>query len=167
MREPKTVHAAVRVVRPPDGDRSSLSGVEDRFMIDGDDTESRFALVEHRFGPRALAAPMHRHSREDEYTFIVEGRMGAVLGDTEVFGEKGDLVFKPRNQWHTFWNAGEDPLVVLEMISPAGLERLFRSFGELDGEPDPQKMAEMAAQYGCELDFGATFPVVERHGLEF
>lgn len=158
---------AVRVVGPQDGDRSKLGGCENRFVIDGADADSRFALVEHRFDPKAIAAPMHRHSREDEYTYIVQGRMGAVLGEDEVFGEKGDLIFKPRNQWHTFWNGSDEPLVVLEMISPAGLEELFRSFAQLDGGPDPQLLAEMAARYGCELDFEATFPIVARHGLAF
>jgi len=37
---------------------------------------------------------------------VLEGRVGALLGDEVVYGEPGDLVFKPRNQWHTFWNAG-------------------------------------------------------------
>ncbi len=81
--------------------------VRDRFMIDGRDADGRFALVQHLFGPKALAAPMHRHHREDEYTYVLEGRIGAVLGGQEVFAGPGDLIFKPRNQWHTFWNAGE------------------------------------------------------------
>lgn len=167
MTEQMLTGPVVRVLRPQDGDRSKPGGVQDRFMIDGADTDSRFALVEHRFDALALAAPLHLHRNEDEFTFIIEGRMGAVLGDEEVFGEKGDLVFKPRNQWHTFWNAGDEPLVVLEMISPAGLEQLFRSFAVLDGEPDPQELAEMAARYGCDLDFERTMPLVERHGLVF
>ncbi|CAN5220968.1 hypothetical protein BH24ACT12_BH24ACT12_15510 [soil metagenome] len=128
---------------------------------------TRFSLVEHRFDPRALAAPMHPHRNEDEYSYIVEGRMGAVLGGEEVFGEKGDLVFKPRNQWHTFGNAGDEPLVVLERISPAGLEQLFRSFAGLTGFPDPEALQEMAVPYGCEADFEATVPIVARHGLVF
>ena len=59
--------------------------------------------------PRALAAPLHRHMREDEYSFVLEGRMGALLGDEVVEAGPGDLVFKPRDQWHTFWNAGDEP----------------------------------------------------------
>ncbi len=167
MSEQTKTGPAVRVVGPTDGDRSSLGGVQNRFMIDGADTDSRFALVEHRIEARSLAAPMHLHRDEDEYSFIVEGRMGAVLGDAEVFGERGDLIFKPRNQWHTFWNAGDEPLVILEIISPAGIEQLFRSFADLDGPPSPEHLAEMAAPYRCEADFEATFPIVERHKLAF
>src|SRR5919107_959903 len=75
--------------------------------------------------PRALAAPLHRHTREDEYSYVLEGRMGALLGDEVVEAGPGDLVFKPRNQWHTFWNAGDEPCRILEIISPAGFEHFF------------------------------------------
>ena len=76
---------------------------------------------------RALAAPLHRHAREDEYSYILEGSMGALLGDEDLVAGPGDLVFKPRNQWHTFWNAGDEPARILEIISPAGFEKYSRS----------------------------------------
>jgi quercetin dioxygenase-like cupin family protein len=136
-------------------------------MIDGKETEGRFALVEHLFEPRALAAPMHRHRDEDEYTYVLTGRIGAVLGGEEVEGGPGDLIFKPRDQWHTFWNAGDETASCLELISSAGLEELFRSFAELTEEPTPESLAAMAGQYGCELDFDATGPILERHRLRF
>jgi quercetin dioxygenase-like cupin family protein len=41
--------------------------------------------------------------------------------DTVVYGEPGDLVFKPRHVWHSFWNATDEPARLLEIISPAGL----------------------------------------------
>ncbi len=145
----------------------AIGGVADRFMIDGKDADGRFALVQHLFEPRALAAPMHRHRDEDEFTYVLTGRIGAVLGGEEVVGGPGDLIFKPRGQWHTFWNAGDEPAAVLEIISPAGLEELFRSLGAFDGEPDPEALARLAASYGCDLDFEATGPIVARHGLTF
>jgi mannose-6-phosphate isomerase-like protein (cupin superfamily) len=46
---------------------------------------------------------------EDEYSYVLEGRMGAQLGADIVLADVGDLVFKPRGQWHTFWNAGDGP----------------------------------------------------------
>jgi quercetin dioxygenase-like cupin family protein len=157
-----------RILVASDGEVApALGGVTDRFMIDGKDTEGRFALVQHLFAPRALAAPMHRHRLEDEYTYVLNGRIGAVLGGEEFIAGPGDLIFKPRDQWHTFWNAGDEPASVLEIISSAGLEELFRELGRLTGEPDPEALAGMAARYGCELDFDATFPVIERHRLQF
>ncbi len=167
MSDPTTPTLSVRVLPAGEGDTSSLGGVRDRFMIDGADTSGRFALVEHLFAPRALAAPMHRHHDEDEYTYVLTGRIGAVIEGREVEAGPGDLLFKPRGQWHTFWNAGDEPASCLELISPAGLEELFRSFATLTGEPAPEELAQMAAKYGCEIDFPATFPVVERHRLSF
>ena len=79
-----------------------------RFMLSGEETGGGFALVEHPMPPRALAAPLHRHSREDEYSFVLEGRVGA-LRDEVVYGQAGDLIFKPRGQWHTFLNDGLEP----------------------------------------------------------
>lgn len=167
MTDPLTSSVSVRVLPAGEGDTSSLGGVTDRFMIEGADTGERFALVEHLFAPRALAAPMHRHRDEDEYTYVLTGRIGAVIEGREVEAGPGDLLFKPRGEWHTFWNAGDEPASCLELISPAGLEQLFRSFASLPGEPEPEELAEMAAKYGCDIDFPATFPVVERHRLAF
>lgn len=60
-----------------------IGGVRDRFMIDCSTTGGRFALVEHLFPPRALAAPMHRHHDEEEFTYVTRGRIGALLGGEE------------------------------------------------------------------------------------
>lgn len=159
---------AVRMLAAGDNaPEPGLGGVQDRFMIDGADTGGRFSLVQHHFAPKAFAAPMHRHRNEDEYTFVLSGRIGAILEGAEVVAEPGDLLFKPRGQWHTFWNAGDEPAVCLELISPAGLEQLFRSFAALTEPPTPEALAGMAAEYGCDLDFDATFPLVQRLGRVF
>jgi quercetin dioxygenase-like cupin family protein len=162
------VPTKARVLSATDGTIvPSIGAVSNRFMIDGRETEARFAPVQHLFQPRALAAPMRRHHAEDEYTYVLSGRIGAILGGEEVIAGPGDLIFKPRGQWHTFWNAGDEPASVLELISPAGLEELFRSFGNLTGPPDPQTLAGMAAHYHCDLDLDATYPIVGRHSLVF
>src|ERR671910_1356372 len=119
-----------RVLGPEDGKAGSIGSIGVRFMIDGQDSGGGFSLVEHPMPPRRLAAPLHRHSREDEYSFVLEGRMGALLGEEVVYAETGDLVFKPRDQWHTFWNAGDTECRILEIISPAGFEHFFNELGE-------------------------------------
>ena len=132
-----------RIVGPTDGKSGDLGSIGVRFMIDGADTDEGFSLVEHPMPPRRLAAPLHRHTREDEYSFILEGRMGALLGDEVVYAEPGDLVFKPRDQWHTFWNAGDEPARILEIIAPAGFERVLRQAqrgGGAAAPPDPEAL---------------------------
>jgi mannose-6-phosphate isomerase-like protein (cupin superfamily) len=162
-----SANTSPRLVGPTDGVIMGSPANQDRFMIDSRDTDGRFSLVEHTLGPRVLAAPMHLHTREDEYTFVLEGRVGAILGGQEAYAEPGDLLFKPRGQWHTFWNAGDTPARMLEIISSGGLEELFRQLGSLPEMPEPETLMEMAGRFGCSLDFEATMPVVERHGLEF
>jgi mannose-6-phosphate isomerase-like protein (cupin superfamily) len=157
--------STVRTVGPQDGDRSRLGGCENRFVIDGTDTNNRFALVEHTLDVGALAAPVHLHHDEDEYTYVVSGTMGVLLGDKQVEATAGTVVIKPRGQWHTFWNAGGDTLSVLELISPAGLDGLFRSFGELQGDPEPALLAQMAARYNCDIDFDQTMQLASRLGM--
>ena len=76
-----------RIVGPRDGKLGKLGGIGIRFMVGGAESGGGFALVEHPMEPRALAAPIHRHSREDEYSFVLEGRVGADLGGEIVYGE--------------------------------------------------------------------------------
>jgi mannose-6-phosphate isomerase-like protein (cupin superfamily) len=136
-------------------------------MIDGPEAGERFSLVEHPMSSRALAAPLHRHTREDEYSYVLEGKVGALLGDEVVIGQPGDLIFKPRGQWHTFWNAGEAPARILEIISPAGFERFFAELVELGGvtEVEPARFVELCARYALEMDPDSIPGLVERFGL--
>src|SRR5215211_7732149 len=144
--------SAPRIVGPQDGKAGSLGSIGVRFMIDTEEThDGGFSLVEHPMPPRALAAPLHRHSREDEYSYVLEGRMGALLGDDVIYADAGDLAFKPRDQWHTFWNAGDGPCRILEIISPGGFEHFFRELGAA-GEPTPELMGELAARYAIQFD---------------
>jgi quercetin dioxygenase-like cupin family protein len=159
-----------RVLGPKDGRVGDLGSIGVRFMIGGDETGGGFSLVEHPMAPRALAAPMHRHAHEDEYSFVLEGRVGAKLGDEVVFGAPGDLIFKPRNQWHTFWNAGDEPARILEIISPAGFERFFAELTALpaDAPPStPEQRTAVADRYGLEFDFASIPGLLEEHGLTF
>jgi mannose-6-phosphate isomerase-like protein (cupin superfamily) len=139
----------------------------DRYLVDSVATGGSVALVEQILAPHVLAAPLHIHSREDEFSWVIEGRLGALLGDEEVFAEAGTLVCKPRGQWHTYWNAGDGQLRILEIITPGGIEELFRKLAEPGGEYDPETLPALAGQYGCEIDFAATMPIAERHQLVF
>ena len=160
---------AAKVVGPREGKAGFLGSIGVRFMIDGEEARGGFSLVEHPMSPRALAAPMHWHAREDEYSYVLEGRIGALQGDEVVVGGPGDLIFKPRNQWHTFWNAGDEPARILEIISPAGFERFFGELVDLGGvtRAEPQILADLCARYGLEMDPESVPGLVERFDLLF
>jgi mannose-6-phosphate isomerase-like protein (cupin superfamily) len=162
----KSGSSKVRILGPQDGEYAGKPGVlHDRFLINAHETAGRFAVVEHLLPPRALAAPLHRHHNEDEYSFILDGTVGALLGGEEVVGTTGVLIFKPRGQWHTFWNAGDTPARILEIISPGGFEQAFRDLDELGGELTPEAVSVIGQRYSVDIDFEGTGPVAERHGL--
>lgn len=158
-----------KVVGPRDGRAGSIGSIGVRFMLDGEAAGGRFSLVEHPMGPRALAAPLHRHAREDEYSFVLAGRVGALLGDEVVVGSPGDLIFKPRNQWHTFWNAGDEPASLLEIISPAGFERFFAELVDLGGvvQAPPELLEELCTRYALEIRPESVPGLVERFQVRF
>jgi mannose-6-phosphate isomerase-like protein (cupin superfamily) len=161
------MQTTAKVVGPADGKAGFLGSIGVRFMIDGAEADDRFSLVEHPMSPRALAAPLHRHTREDEYSFVLEGRMGALLGDEVLEAGPGDLVHKPRDQWHTFWNAGDEPCRILEIISPAGFEHFFEELVDLGGavNADPEALGELSARYGLEMQPDSVPGLLERFGL--
>src|SRR5438552_14924095 len=161
--------ASARVLGPTEGKSGFLGSIGVRFMVDGGDSGGGFSLVEHPMSARALAAPLHRHTHEDEYSYVIEGRVGALLGGEVVSGGPGDLIFKPRNQWHTFWNASDEPARLLEIISPAGFERFFAELVDLGGvtQAEPQQLGELCARYELEMDPDSIPGLVERFGVRF
>jgi mannose-6-phosphate isomerase-like protein (cupin superfamily) len=155
------------VIGPSDGKAGFLGSIGVRFMINGEDAGGDFSLVEHPLSPRALAAPLHRHTREDEYSFVLEGRMGGLLGDEVVEAGPGDLVFKPRDEWHTFWNAGDAPCRILEIIAPAGFEHFFEELVDMGGvlNATPEQMEALNGRYGLEMQPDTVPELLERFGL--
>jgi mannose-6-phosphate isomerase-like protein (cupin superfamily) len=167
-----STYPAPKIVGPGDGKAGSLGSIGVRLMIDTEETHAGgFSLVEHPMPPRRLAAPLHRHGREDEYSFVLEGRMGALLGDDVVYAEAGDLVHKPRDQWHTFWNAGDEPCRILEIIAPGGFERFFAELVDVTeangGRPSPEWLASASERYGIDFDFDSIPVLCERFGVSF
>jgi quercetin dioxygenase-like cupin family protein len=158
-----------RVLGPRDGKAGFIGSIGVRFMIEGNESGGGFSLVEHPMSARALAAPLHRHTREDEYSYVLEGRVGALLGDEVVIGGPGDLIFKPRHQWHTFWNAGDEPARLLEIISPAGFEQYFAELVELGGSTraDREALRALAGRYGLETRPESIPDLMKRFGLVF
>jgi len=165
-RSSETLHTPTVISR----DEGDVFNVDERFgvqwKIDGPDTGGRFSVVHHPIGPHRLAAPMHYHQNEDEYSYVIEGTLGALLGDDVVEAGPGSWVYKPRKQWHTFWNAGDTPCLIIEVISPAGFENYFREMAEVWGS-EMQRVEEVNKKYGLKMDFDSIPGLCERFGLTF
>jgi quercetin dioxygenase-like cupin family protein len=128
----------------------------------------RLSLVEHPLEPRALGSPMHTHSREDEYSYVLEGQVGAQVGDQVLVAGPGEVIAKPVGIAHAFWNASDQPARVLEIIAPGGFEGYFAGLGVLlagGGPPDPAARQALAEQFGIELDVDSIPRLAAAHGL--
>ena len=153
---------------PDEGRLIDLGGVGVRFMLDAARTGGGFSLVEHPITPRTLGSPVHTHAHEDEWSYVLEGRVGFELGGDVLEAGPGELVFKPRGEPHAFWNATDEPARFLEIISPSGFERYFAEARDLfaPGEPDMEAFAALSERYGLDMDFASVPRLVAEHGLE-
>ena len=131
------------IVKPSEGRSVSLGGMGVVFKVSGANTGGAFAVVEHPIEPGRLVLP-HVHRREDEYSYVLEGTIGARVGDHEIVAGPGSYVMKPRGLMHTFWNAGPAPARLLEVIAPAGFETYFAELAEAG---DPGRRQELATKY--------------------
>jgi mannose-6-phosphate isomerase-like protein (cupin superfamily) len=158
------------IVRPHDGESVAFGGFGARFMVDAARSGGGFSLVEHPIAPRTLAAPVHTHAREDEYSYVLEGRVGFEIGGEVLIGEAGDLVVKPRGIPHAFWNPGDEPARVLEIISPGGFEQYFADIAPLlppnRAEPDFEALGATAGRYALDMDMSSIERLVAEHGLD-
>ena len=160
--------ASTATVTAADGERADLPGLGSRYLLRSENAGGRFALIEHTIPPHSLAAPTHVHEREDEYSLVLSGRMGAQIGDEIVEASPGELVLKPRGVPHAFWNPGGEETRVLEIISPGGFSNFFAEVAPLfavDGEPDFAAVAATQARYGLTMDFESIGSLTEQHGL--
>ncbi len=156
-------------ISPTDGDRADLHGLGTRYLLRGEDTGGQFALIEHTIPPHALAAPVHLHQNEDEYMFVLSGRVGVQIGDEVADVGPGELVAKPRDVPHAFWNAGDEEARLLELISPPGFAAYFEELApvlRVEGPPDLEKLAALQERYALQMDFDTIMPLMERHGLK-
>lgn len=154
-----------RIITPQELESFDFGGLGVQWKVNGSDTGGRYSIVHHPIAPRALAAPLHYHHNEDELSFVLRGRLGALLGDEVVIAETGSWVFKPREQWHTFWNPDDSPCEIIEIISPAGFEDFFREVAAHWG--DLQKFAEINEKYRLDMDFDSVPGLCDRFGLTF
>ena len=153
-------------VIPPEGrELFEFGGLGVHWKIDGSEAGGRFSIVHHPIAPRTLAAPLHYHHNEDEYSYVLAGRLGALLGDEVVEAGAGTWVFKLRHQWHTFWNAGDVPCEIIEVISPAGFEDAFREW--MGVGDDLERSREIDRKYAIDVDYDSVRGLCERFGVTY
>jgi mannose-6-phosphate isomerase-like protein (cupin superfamily) len=157
----------------PDGyavDAGLDGNLRAELRVSPDESEAGVAVVEHALPPETLAAPLHRHGREDELSYVLHGTMGVREGETVSTVEAGEFAVKERGVWHTFWNPGPEPLRFFEFIAPGEFAWYFAEAAEiLDADADEaetrRRFAALNERYGFELDPESVPDLRARHGL--
>jgi|SRR5579859_5366724 len=117
------------------------------YKVRPEDTGGLYALVEGGLAPRMLIPP-HIHTREDEVSILIKGRLGVRIGDQEFELEPGGVALKPRGIPHAMWNPTDEPNLQLEFITPGGYVKFWEEVATLkDGWQSPEAEA-MAERYG-------------------
>ncbi|HYN68615.1 MAG TPA: cupin domain-containing protein [Candidatus Eisenbacteria bacterium] len=159
--------AHLAVVEPHGADAPLVPGFTATTRLTADETGS-ISIVEHVFSPGALVPP-HRHTREDEISYVVDGEIGFRSNGREVSLGAGGYIVKPRGELHAMWNAGASPARMIEIISPAGFENYFvelaAAIAAADGRRDPTVSGPVAARFGLVFDLAEVPELVARYGL--
>jgi quercetin dioxygenase-like cupin family protein len=116
--------AARHTISRHDGEQVPLGGMDIIFKITGDQTGGALAICEIVVEPGRLI-PAHLHDNEDEFSYVIEGRIGVLVGEEEFTADAGSWVRKPRGIAHTFWNPGPNYAPTIEIITPCGLRELL------------------------------------------
>ncbi len=156
------------VARPGEGESVDLGGLGVNFKVWGHQTSGRLAVVEHPIASRRLVPP-HIHTMEDEVSYVLQGRIGARIGDETVEAGPGTYIYKPCNVPHTFWNPGSEPARILEIICPAGFDDFFVETAEFfgtGGKPGSPEHEQIAQRYHLSFFMDWVAELKQRYSLK-
>ena len=126
------------------------------------------AIVEHTLDAKSIGAPMHKHTYEDEISYVLEGNLSVVQNGEEQTAGVGEYIVKPRGIFHTFWNAGSERIRFIEVISPGNFENYFfeiAPFLQVDQPLQLDKISAIIAKYGLIMDMAAAVEIMKKYGL--
>jgi quercetin dioxygenase-like cupin family protein len=113
--------------------------------------------------PPGIATPLHRHTREAEAFYVLEGRLDYRAGDTTHELTAGSFIHLPLGVPHAFRIRGDSPARILAITTPGGLLDLYDEVGvpaqalRVPGEGEGRTMADEIARWN---------EVGPRYGLE-
>jgi mannose-6-phosphate isomerase-like protein (cupin superfamily) len=100
----------------------------------------------HALFPEETFVPPHMHVDQDEYIFVIDGRIDLLLGGERTSAGTGDLVRMPRGIPHAFYNNSGKPVQALFWATPA--QRLMQLYQRLHNVASPGDAVAIARDYG-------------------
>lgn len=154
------IESAQSIVRGPgEGEAYWFLGALATIKVSTENTSGRVAVIEH-LAPRGHGSPLHVHTNEDEWFYVIEGELTFWIDGKVSIAPAGSFVFGPRGLAHTFIVSSDEARFLL-VAEPAGFEGFTRALGEPAGSleipppatepPDIDGLAELAATFGIEI----------------
>lgn len=105
----------------------------------------------HATFPPGTFVPPHIHPTQDEFVYMLEGRLDLVLDGQESFASPGDLVRLPRGVPHGLFNKSDATVKCLFWVAPTG--RLYDLFWGIHSmaQQNPAEVVALSARH--EIDF--------------
>jgi quercetin dioxygenase-like cupin family protein len=151
----------VKHVPPGEGRSIWIVGDTYAFKAVSEDTNGAFMLFEASVPPQS-GPPPHRHHREDEAYYILEGTFEILDNDRTFTASAGSFVHIPRGTLHRFKNVGETTARMLVLFTPAGFEKFLFEVGQpaeegglapAVGSEEIERTLAAAPKYGMEISF--------------
>ena len=113
--------------------------------------------------PPGTATPLHRHTREAEAFFLLDGSMTYCAGEETFHLSTGDFIWLPAGLPHAFRVTGSTPVRFLGLTAPGDLMALYDEVGipaterrlpGVDGLPMREEIArwnEVGPRYGLQV----------------
>jgi quercetin dioxygenase-like cupin family protein len=156
-----------RVVHIPKGDEESVfvDQLGIRYLLTADQTGDQLTVLEIPCKPKAVVAPIHTHTLEDEYQFIIEGEASFELGGEVIDAKAGDVVVQPREVPMAIWNPSDKPARLLVMFTPGGYDRYLKEVTPHVVTGNLAAMPPLWQQYGLTTDPSSIPRLMKEHGL--
>ena len=107
--------------------------------------ESDASMGWHALLPPGSFVPPHIHPTQDEFIYMIEGKLDLELGDQKSGAGPGDLIRLPMNEPHGLFNNGTVPVRCLFWVAPA--RKLRALFDKLHNLADPAEVVRISAQH--------------------
>lgn len=137
---------------PAEGSRVTALGSTYVTKTDGAQVEGAYSLVEESFWGETT--PLHTHVAAEEAFYVLSGEVESWVDGTVSTAGPGSFLVVPRGVPHGLRRLSSDPVRMLTLISPPGVEQLFAEVvarGEKRLLADPEALVELAARYGTEV----------------
>jgi quercetin dioxygenase-like cupin family protein len=155
-----------KMIAPGEGKTVMLFGVRFSYKVETADSAATLAVMEVEIPAHTLVKP-HNHTREDEFSLVLQGTVGVRVGDRELTAGPGSYLVKPRHTPHAMWNATGEVARVVEILSPAGLEAYFEELAPVLAEHRPAaEYSQLAERYGITIQDDWIEELERVHGVK-